>query len=108
MQNFSCLPCSCFPQKFGVCCLLLTEDQEDSSEIKSLQIQIKFRKISHKLKFGAEVWISARLKVDLDVCVNSKIARVFFFLEGREEGKCGSIEGFSFSVLQILNYSHVI
>lgn len=31
------------------------------------------------VKFGAEVWISARLKVALDVWVNSKIARDFFY-----------------------------
>lgn len=32
------------------------------------------------VKFGAEVWISARLEVALDVWVNSKIARDFFLL----------------------------
>lgn len=31
-----------------------------------------------------------------------------FILEGREECKCGSLEGFTFSLLQILNYSLVI
>lgn len=33
----------------------------------------------HKLKFGAELWIPARLKVALDVWVNSKIDSGFFF-----------------------------
>lgn len=73
---FPLTPCSLL--KFGVSCLLLTEDLGDSSEIKRLQTQIKFRKIFRKVNFGADVWISAKLKVALDVWVNSKVARDFF------------------------------
>lgn len=37
------------------------------------------------MKFGAEVWILARLKVALDLWVDSKIARDSFFLKKKKD-----------------------